>query len=152
MFNTPLAFFGRGVYYVYMKNKIAKILLAAALGLSLAGMAMAAEGSAIDSALDGLKTTGDVSGLTSQSGSSAEAELNSIINNIISVVLGLTGTIFFILIFVAGQMWMNAAGNEDQVKKAQQIIYSAVGGLAVTAGAYVLSSFIVDQVLTIIGA
>jgi hypothetical protein len=62
--------------------------------------------------------------------------------NIIKVLLGLLGFIFVILTIYAGVLWMTAAGNETQVKNAQNIIKRAVTGLIIVVMAYAITYFI----------
>lgn len=103
----------------------------------------------LDSAIKGLNTTAQSAQLIDSADSAvdAEADLNAIISRIIQVVLSITGTLFLILIFVAGQLWMNAGGNDDQVLKAKNIMTAAVVGLAITIGAYSIANFVIDRLL-----
>ena len=45
-----------------------------------------------------------------------------------------------------GFMWMQARGNEEYVRKAKEIIWSAVIGLVIIGAAYALTTFIVGAV------
>jgi uncharacterized membrane protein len=67
------------------------------------------------------------------------------IGSILKVVLGLLGIVFLALTIYAGILWMTAAGNEDQVKKAKSIIVAAVIGLAITLSGYAISEFVVTS-------
>ena len=66
---------------------------------------------------------------------------------IIKIVLSFVGVVFLALTVYAGYLWMTARGEEEQVKKAQKIITSAVIGLIITVGAYSITSFVVPQIL-----
>ena len=66
--------------------------------------------------------------------------LEKIISNIIRLVLSLLGVIFLSLMFWAGNSWMQAAGNEEKVKKAQATIRNLLIGLVLVLVAYALSS------------
>ncbi len=69
-------------------------------------------------------------------------DLPAILGTILGSVLGFTATIFFILVIVAGLMWMTSAGNEERVKRAKQILIAAVIGLIIVMSAYAITSFI----------
>ncbi len=65
-----------------------------------------------------------------------------LIGRVLKSVLGFTGTIFFILVVFAGLMWMTAAGSEDRIKKAKQILVAAVIGLIIVLSAYAITKFV----------
>ena len=67
-------------------------------------------------------------------------DIENIIAIIIRLVLSLIGAIFLVLIFVAGNQWMQAAGNEEKIKKSKARIQSAIIGLLIVLIAYALSS------------
>jgi amino acid transporter len=71
------------------------------------------------------------------------------INLIITVVYGLIGVIFFILIIYGGILWMTAGGNDTQVKKAQNSIQRAAIGLLIVVLAYAITYFILSVVFNI---
>jgi hypothetical protein len=62
--------------------------------------------------------------------------------NIIQVLLSLLGVIFLVLIIIAGFKWMTAAGNEEQIKKAQASMKSAIIGLVLILAAYAITYFV----------
>jgi uncharacterized membrane protein YwzB len=66
--------------------------------------------------------------------------LEEMIGTAIQIVLGTLGTIFIVLMFVAGNTWMQAAGNEEKVKKSKARIQSLIVGLVIVLLAYALSS------------
>lgn len=110
------------------------IIFMTTLALLIAGPALAT--SVADTGLDAanggtakpiLPTTGDVP---------------TFVGKILGNVLGFTGTIFFVLVIYAGLMWMTAAGNEDQIKKAQKILLAAITGLIIILSAYAITKFI----------
>jgi amino acid transporter len=71
--------------------------------------------------------------------------LVQIIVAIIQVALSLLGIIFLIIIVFAGYSWMTAAGNEEAVKKAQDMIKRAIIGLVIVLMAYAITYFIFNQ-------
>ena len=71
--------------------------------------------------------------------------LGSIIATIISIVLSLLALIFLVLTIMAGFKWMNAGGNEEEVKKAQTTLKNAVIGLVIVLAAYAITYFIFNS-------
>jgi len=71
--------------------------------------------------------------------------LVQIIVAIIQIALSLLGIIFLIIIVFAGYSWMTAAGNEEAVKKAQDMIKRAIIGLVTVLMAYAITYFIFNQ-------
>ncbi|HOD87004.1 MAG TPA: hypothetical protein PKY61_01830 [bacterium] len=71
--------------------------------------------------------------------------LVQIIVAIIQIALSLLGIIFLIIIVFAGYSWMTAAGNEEAVKKAQDMIKRAIIGLVIVLMAYAITYFIFNQ-------
>ena len=71
--------------------------------------------------------------------------VDPIIGNIISVILSFLGVIFLILMIYGGYTWMTAMGNEEKVKRAQQMIIAAVLGLIVVVGAYAITVFVIGR-------
>ncbi len=69
-------------------------------------------------------------------------DIPTFLGKILGSVLGFTGTIFFVLVIIAGLMWMTSAGNEERVKRAKQILIAAVIGLIIVMSAYAITSFI----------
>jgi hypothetical protein len=64
------------------------------------------------------------------------------ISTVVSAILGILGTIFFVLTVYAGVKWMLARGDEGEIEKAKEIIKAAVIGLVVTLAAYAITYFI----------
>lgn len=66
--------------------------------------------------------------------------LENTIATTLKIVLSTLGTIFIVMMFVAGNDWMQAAGNEEKVKKAKARIQSLIVGLVIILLAYALAS------------
>lgn len=66
---------------------------------------------------------------------------------IIRVGLGLLGTIAVVLVIYAGFLWMTAAGNEDKIKRAKDVLKAAVIGLVIILSAFAITSFIISQLV-----
>ncbi|MFH0857296.1 MAG: pilin [Candidatus Magasanikbacteria bacterium] len=111
-----------------------------ALGLFIAIPAFAVA----DLGVGGLKQTAEqYAGYAPATGTSA-AEL---VGSIIQVLLSLVGSIFLILVFYAGYLWMTARGEESQVEKAKKIVMQATIGLILVVGAYSITSFVVPRIV-----
>lgn len=80
----------------------------------------------------------NVASVANETGTS-QASLVELAGNIIRLILGVLGTIFIVLAFIAGNDWMQAAGNEEKVKKAQATIRNLIIGLILVLVAYSLS-------------
>ena len=65
--------------------------------------------------------------------------------------MGLLGIIAVALIVYAGFLWMTSQGKEDVIKKAKNILISAVIGLLIIFSAYAIASFVVEQILNAAG-
>lgn len=98
-------------------------------------------------ALNLLKETGNTAvGESEARQMETEGFLGSTAGAVINVFLGLLGLIFLILILYGGVLWMTAAGNEERVKKATQVIERAVIGLIIVAMAYGITYFVLRAV------
>lgn len=80
-------------------------------------------------------------------GIDGEVSIGEIVSGIIKVLLSFLGVIFVVLIIYAGFMWMTSRGNEEAISKAKKIMTAAVIGLAIVLGAYIITYFIIDQIL-----
>ena len=66
--------------------------------------------------------------------------LEGIIGTIVKMLLSILGVIFVLLMFMAGNDWAQAAGNEEKVKKSKETIRNLIIGLALVLIAYALSA------------
>jgi len=70
----------------------------------------------------------------------------SITVNFIKWALGFLGLVAVIFIIYGGFTWMTAAGNEERVKKAKEVIKAAVIGLVVVLASWMLIFFVFERV------
>lgn len=82
-----------------------------------------------------------------QVSSTEENFINDKIGSVIGIVLSFIGVIFLILMIYAGISWMTAAGNQEKVTKAKNLIINAIIGLIIVLSAYTISSFIGTRLL-----
>jgi len=67
--------------------------------------------------------------------------------NIINVAMGLLGIVAVLIILLGGFKWMTAMGNEDNIKKAKQLIVAGIIGLIIILSAYAIATFAVGSIL-----
>lgn len=72
-------------------------------------------------------------------------DLNKIIGNLINAVIGFLGVLLFVYLLYGGFLYMTAAGDANQVKKAIDVIRSAIIGLVIISLAYAISTYVVTQ-------
>ena len=63
---------------------------------------------------------------------------------IIGVILSFIGVIFLVLMIYSGIMWMTAAGNDQQVSKAKDLMINAIIGLIIVFAAYAITAYVGD--------
>lgn len=73
--------------------------------------------------------------------------VGEIVSYIIKLLLSFLGVIFIVLIIYAGFLWMTAAGNEEKISKGKNIMASAIIGLAIVLAAYLITYFVIDNLL-----
>lgn len=69
----------------------------------------------------------------------------TVAGRIVGYLLAFVGVIFFALMIWGGILWMTARGNTEQVTKAQDLIKSAVIGIAIVFLSYVLTNFVITR-------
>jgi hypothetical protein len=74
--------------------------------------------------------------------------LPGIIGDIIFIVFSILGIMFVMLMVYGGYLWMTAMGNETQVTKAKDSIQAAVIGIIIMAGAYAISYFVTNALVS----
>jgi hypothetical protein len=100
----------------------------------------------------------DESGLTTAAsalygqGSGVQSDISDIVGAAVNAVLGLVGAFFLVLIIYSGSLWMTSRGNQDQIKRAQNTMTSAVIGIIIVMGAYSITGFVINQILGATGA
>jgi len=95
---------------------------------------------------------GDVPKIGDLTDTLGEATLTDLIKSILQVILGFLGVIAVLIILWGGFIWMTAAGDDDKVSKAKQMIYSGIIGLVIIFAAYAIASFVFSNLQTITGA
>lgn len=99
-----------------------------------------------DIILEGLKQTAIKAGLRGPEGTPTPTPA-TFAGQITGVLLSFVGVIFFVLAMYGGIMWMTARGNEERIKKAQELLKSAVMGLVIVFLAYSVTNFVLRLLL-----
>ncbi len=68
---------------------------------------------------------------------------------IINVALGFLGIIAVVIVLYGGFMWMTAAGNEERISKAKQILTAGVIGLVIIVMAWAIASYVVKTLMNV---
>jgi hypothetical protein len=118
--------------------------------LSTAGAVVAQNPPPLDPSY-GLKRTGEAIGGNFKYSDRPEENVNRIVGGIVRNILAFTGVIFMLFLVAAGDLWMTAGGNEEKIKKARDMIFNGVVGLAIVFAAYIGADFIVSVVLNVAG-
>ena len=69
-----------------------------------------------------------------------ETDLTKIIGRVISGVVGVIGAVALLMFVIAGIMWITAGGNDEQVKKAQDMLKNSTMGLVLIFFSYTIIS------------
>lgn len=100
------------------------------------------KGGGLKGSADSLTAIGTAAGQNTGAGS----DLPKLIGSIISVLLGVLGIIFVILIIYAGINYMTASGDADKVKKSKTMLIQAVIGIIIIVAAYSIAQFVIQQI------
>lgn len=71
--------------------------------------------------------------------------------SVVNYALLFLGLITVIMIIISGFMWIFAAGNEEKIKKAQDIMKGAILGLLVVMVSYGVAQYVFNKLVTITG-
>lgn len=90
----------------------------------------------------------DDSGLTATAGEAglptSNIDPSSVIGRFIGYILSFMGFLFLGLVIYGGFVWMTAQGNEEKIKKAKNVITSAVIGLVVVFASYAIANAVIE--------
>lgn len=115
-------------------GKFNKLIKRAGVAMaSSAVMALPAMTLAVDAGLGELGVEGLGSGT-----------LLPIIGAFINTVLVLLGVILVIIILYAGWIWMSSQGDPGKIKKAKDMIFNAIIGLAIIFAAFAITNFVFE--------
>ncbi len=127
-----------------MKKKIVFISLLFLLSFAL--LIPTTNAQTADPTLNGLNLTADQVDAF-DTGGVYDTFLQTRLGTIVGVVLSFVGVLFLVLVIYAGISWMTANGNEQQVKKARDLIINSIIGAIIVFAAYAITSFVGNQIL-----
>lgn len=78
------------------------------------------------------------------------ADVFSTLSSIINYALSFLGMISLLLMLYAGIIWMIARGNEEEIKRAREILKGAFIGLVIILSSYALSYFVFTNLVSIV--
>lgn len=74
--------------------------------------------------------------------------LKQTVFTIINVILGFLGIVAIVIVLLAGFKWMTAAGNEEKVTGARQMLIAGVIGLAIVLASWAIAQFVLSSLMT----
>ncbi len=86
-----------------------------------------------------------VTGAGTPAGYQGSVGLIDIVGGLIRVGLSVVGVLLLILLLYAGFLWMTAAGNEENIKKARSIITNTIIGIIIVAASYAIADFVLSR-------
>jgi uncharacterized membrane protein len=78
-------------------------------------------------------------------GTFGSADLPTIISSIITTIMAILGVIAVLIFLWGGFIWMTAAGDDDKVKKAKDMIISSIIGLAIIFTSWAIANFVIGS-------
>lgn len=69
-----------------------------------------------------------------------------IIGRVVSMILGVLGSLALLMFIWGGIVWMTAQGNDEKIKKAKNTIVYAILGLVVAFLSYTIVSYLINTV------
>lgn len=73
-------------------------------------------------------------------------DASAVLDQAIAWLIGISATLFFIMLLVGGIMYLTSAGNEDQANKAKQTLTWAFMGLVVVVASWAALQFFVTRI------
>jgi len=111
--------------------------------LALPATALAAADNPFNRAQNMTEKVGEASGVGKQ------ADLPTMVGNLINIALGFIGILLLVYLLIAGFKWMTAGGEEAEVKKATTMIKNAIIGLLIVIAAFAISNFVLGSLINV---
>ena len=130
-----------------MKNLYAKL----GVGMSMLPVLAIpfAAGATTTVSTDLANAAADIDEIGTSAGVNTSQTLPQIIGTTISILLGVLGIVFVVLVVYAGFLYLTANGAEDNTKKAKKLLTQAIIGLIIIVSAYAISSYVIGALTTI---
>ncbi len=84
---------------------------------------------------------------TAQKAQYTETNIYSIISTGVSMLLGMAGLIFLVIMFYAGLRWMTARGDEERITKAKNAVFAAIIGFILVTASYGIATFVFSKLV-----
>jgi len=75
-----------------------------------------------------------------------QADIPTVIANVIQIIMGLSATVMLVVILYAGFSYLISRGDSTKTKKSLDLIKSAAIGIIIIVTAYSLSQFIINNI------
>lgn len=124
---------------LYKKIKIILIIIFLSCGFVIAGKITQAQ--ITEEATSKLSPMATVYGV----GTSKPKTISEVVASVIQYALSFLGVIFLALLIYAGFLWMSAAGDQDKITKAKDILQSSVVGLIIILSSYTITYFVLQN-------
>jgi len=85
------------------------------------------------------------------SGLATDASIPTMVGNVIRIILGISGTAALIIVVMGGVKWMTSGGAEAKITSARKLMVSGAVGIVIIAAAYAITSFVMNQMLAVVG-
>jgi len=79
--------------------------------------------------------------------STGQAGVFQIVGKVINFIVGICGMISMMMYMYAGFLWMSAAGNSDNVSKAQSLVFWNTMAMILLLSSYMILRFVFDTIL-----
>jgi len=96
---------------------------------------------------EGGNTSGDYQANIGDPTGLGNSDPREIAAKVINIILGFLGIIAVVLILVGGFMWMTAAGNDDKVATAKNVMIAGVIGLVIVLAAFGIAKFVISALM-----
>lgn len=91
-----------------------------------------------------------VTGIAADLGSGPPPDISTVVGQMISVILGLSGILFLCLMVYAGILYLTSNGEEAGVKKAKKLITSSIVGIIIVMASYAITAYVVAALTSVV--
>ena len=102
-------------------------------------------GTGLSDSIDGTTSTAEDSGLATST------SVPEMVGSVIRIILGISGTAALIIVVAGGVKWMTSGGNETKITSARKLMVSGAIGIVIIAAAYAITSFVMNQMVAVVG-
>ncbi|MCF7906590.1 hypothetical protein K9L04_01495 [Patescibacteria group bacterium] len=99
----------------------------------------------LQGAIDSTTSTAGDAGLAT------DTSVPAMVGNTIKIILGISGTAALVIVVIGGVKWMTSGGAEAKITSAIKLMVSGAIGIVIIAAAYAITSFVMNQMLAVVG-